>query len=63
MPWYAAAKPAEPLPQKRTAPVRMRRVPPKRRLLCYYRLEPAHDSPRQQTRLHVNTRLRTGARP
>ena len=29
MRWCAAANPAEPLPHKRTAPVRMRRVPPK----------------------------------
>ena len=56
MHWCAAANPAEPLPHKRTAPVRMRRVPPKRRVLCYYRVEPAHESPRRQTRLHVNTR-------
>ena len=25
-------------------------------MLCYFRLEPAHDSQRRQTRLHVNTR-------
>ena len=29
MHWCVAANPAEPLPHKRTAPVRMRRVPPK----------------------------------
>ena len=29
MRWCAAANPAEPLPHKRTAPLRMRRVPPK----------------------------------
>ena len=44
--WCATANPAEPLPHKRTAPVRMRRVPPKRRVLCYYnRVEPGHESP------------------
>jgi hypothetical protein len=47
--WCAAANPAEPLPQKRTAPVRMRRVPPKRRVLCYNRVEPGHESPHRQT--------------
>ncbi len=57
MHWCAAAKPAEPLPHKRTGPVRMRRVPPKRRVLCCYnRVEPAHEPPRRQTLLHVNTR-------
>ncbi len=55
MHWCAAAKPAEPLPHKRTAPVRMRRVAPKRRVLCYHRVEPAHESPRRQTLLHVST--------
>jgi hypothetical protein len=55
--WCAANNPAEPLPHKRTAPVRMRRVPPKRRVLCCQRVEPAHESPHRQTRLHVNTRL------
>ena len=24
-------------------------------MLCYFRVEPAHESPRRQTRLHVNT--------
>ncbi len=54
--WCAAANPAEPLPHKRTALVRMPRVPRKRRVLCYYRVEPAHESPRRQTLLHVNIR-------
>ncbi len=48
-------QPAELLPHKRTAPLRMRRVPPKRRVLCYHRVEPAHESPHRQTLLHVNT--------
>jgi hypothetical protein len=53
--WCAAANPAEPQPHKGTAPVRMRRVLPK--ALCYYRVEPMHESPHRQTRsLHVNTR-------
>ncbi len=41
MRWCAAANPAELLPHKRTAPLRMRRVPPKR-VLCCFRVEPAH---------------------
>ena len=28
----------------------------RRQVLCHFRLEPAHDSQRRQTRLHVNTR-------
>ncbi len=56
MHWCAAANPAEPLPHKRTCTVRMRRVPPKRRVLCCQRVEPAHEPPRRLTQLHVNTR-------
>ena len=56
MHWCAAANPAEPLPHNGLAPVRMRRVPPKRRVLCCQRVEPAHESPHRQTLLHVNTR-------
>ena len=41
----------------------MRRVPPKRRVLCCHRVESGHESPRRRTRLHVNTRSRTSARP
>jgi hypothetical protein len=47
----------------RTAPLRMRKVPPKRRVLCYSRVAPAPESPHRQTRLHVSTRSRTGIRP
>ncbi len=54
MRWCAAANPAEPLPHKRTAPLRMRGVP-RRRVLCYFRVEPAHESPHRQTLLHVST--------
>ncbi len=56
MRWCAAANPAEPLPHKRTAPVRMRRLAPKRGALCCQGVEPAHESPRRQTLMHVNTR-------
>ena len=62
MHWCAAANPAEPLPHKRTAPVRMRRVPPKRRVLCCYQLEPAHESPHRQIRLHVNSPIAHGCK-
>ena len=54
--------PPRPLPHKRTAPVRMRRVPPKRRVLCYCQLEPAHESPHRQIRLHVNSPVAHGCK-
>ncbi len=41
----AAPNPAEPLRHNGTAPLRIRRVPPKRRVLCCSRVEPAHESP------------------
>jgi hypothetical protein len=48
-------QPRRAMPHKDTAPVRMRRVPPK--TPCYYRVEPAPESPHRQTRWHVNTRI------
>ena len=60
MRWCAAAHPAEPLRHNGTAPLRIRRVPPKRRVLCCARVEPAHESPHRQTRWHANTRSHKG---
>jgi hypothetical protein len=55
--WCAATNPAEPQPHKGAAPVRMRRVPLKRRVLCCQRVEPAHCRVATPTdRLPVNSR-------
>jgi hypothetical protein len=43
--WCAAPNPAEPLRHNGTAPVRMRRVPPKRRVLRCARVEPKPTDP------------------
>ena len=43
MHWCVAANPAEPLPHKRTAPVRMRRVPPKASTLLLASRAPISD--------------------
>jgi hypothetical protein len=58
--WCVAASPAEPLPHKRTAPVRMRRLPPK--AVEYSAASESIERP-LATRLRVNTRSRTSARP
>ena len=54
MRWCAAANPAEPLPHKRTAPLRMRRVPPKASTVLFsIRARARVATP--QTLLHVST--------